>query len=308
MKKLIILLILSAQFQISVSQTTTPLQKPSTGEIKRYENFKSNFVTSRNVDVWLPEGYSANKKYAVLYMHDGQMLYDSVNNWNKQEWGVDEVVSKLIVDRKIKECIVVGVWNVPTNRFADYFPEKVLTQIAEPAQSQIRTKQIKEKPSADNYLKFLVFELKPFIDSIYSTKRDVKNTFIMGSSMGALISLYALCEYPNVFGGAACLSIHSPLAAPDLINEKTDDEVASKLRIYLSAHLPKANTRKIYFDYGDQTMDSLYKPFQVKIDEVMRQKGYSSSYWQTKFFLGEDHSERSWRKRLDIPILFLLKK
>jgi predicted alpha/beta superfamily hydrolase len=179
----------------------------------------------------------------------------------KQEWDVDEWVGKLMKEKKIIDCIVVGVWNVPANRFADYFPEKVLTQIAEPARSQILAKQIKEKQSADNYLKFLVTEVKPFIDSVYSTKRDVKNTFIMGSSMGALISAYALCEYPNVFGGAACLSIHSPLAAPDLINEKTDEEVASKLRNYLTAHLPKADTRKIYFDYGDQTLDSLYKTF-----------------------------------------------
>lgn len=307
MQKLIFLILFLFSCLVGNTQKP-PLQHPATGRIQRHENFNSKYVEPRNLDVWLPEGYSPNKRYSVLYMHDGQMLFDSVNTWNKQEWGVDEWIGKLLKENKIIDCMVVGVWNVPSHRFADYFPEKVLTQIPESARAQILIKQIKEKPSADNYLKFLVTELKPFIDSVYSTKRDVKNTFIMGSSMGALISAYALCEYPNVFGGAACLSIHSPLAAPDLINERTEEDVASKLRNYLRDHLPKANTRKIYFDYGDQTMDSLYKPFQVKIDEMMRQKGYSSNYWQTKFFSGENHSERSWRKRLDIPILFLLRK
>jgi enterochelin esterase-like enzyme len=304
MKHIFLVALLGCCYLVSISQ----VPKVSSGTIKHYEKFESKYVISRNVDVWLPHGYDSKKKYAVMYMHDGQMLFDSTNNWNKQEWGVDECVGKLMKEKRIIECIVVGIWNVPADRFANYFPEKVLAQIQEPAKTQILTKQLKEEPSADNYLKFLVTELKPFIDSVYSTKRGIKNTFVMGSSMGALISVYALCEYPNVFGGAACLSIHSPLAAPDLINEQTDEEVASKLRKYLLAHLPKANTRKIYFDYGDHTLDSLYKPFQIKIDDVMHQKGYTTSYWQTKYFPGEDHSEKSWRKRLDIPLLFLLKK
>jgi len=302
MKRIFLIALFGCYHLVSNAQ----IPKVSSGTIKHYEKFESKYVVPRNVDVWLPDGYDSKKKYAVLYMHDGQMLFDSLNNWNKQEWSVDETISKLLKEEKIVNCIVVGIWNVPIYRFADYFPEKVLSKIQDPALSQILTNQIKEKPNADNYLKFLVTELKPFIDSAYSTKRDVKNTLIMGSSMGALISAYALCEYPNVFGGAACLSIHSPLAAPDLINEKTDAEVASKFREYLSSHLPKANTRKIYFDYGDQTMDALYQPFQLKIDQLMRQKGYSANFWQTKFFRGESHSERSWAKRLNIPIQFLL--
>lgn len=280
----------------------------SSGTLKRYENFSSKFVAARNIDVWLPDNYSSEKKYAVLYMHDGQSLFDSTTTWNHQEWSVDETMAKLMKENKIKDCIVVAVWNVPRQRFADYFPQKIIDSIPEPTRTTILTKQINGRPSADNYLRFLVTELKPFIDSVYSTNKDVSNTFIMGSSMGGLISAYALCEYPDIFGGAACLSTHSPLAAPDLINDSTDINVAGKFRDYLYAHLPKANTRKIYFDYGDRTLDSLYKPYQIAIDALMDKKGWKDAYWETKFFPGENHSETSWAKRLDIPVLFLLRK
>jgi enterochelin esterase-like enzyme len=211
-------------------------------------------------------------------------------------------------NNEIRDCIIVAIWNIPEKRFADYFPEKIIQHIPEPTRTEILTKQIKGIPGADNYLKFIVTELKPFIDNNYSTQNDVNNTFIIGSSMGGLISAYAVCEYPSVFGGAACLSIHSPLVAFELINDKTNEDVASKFRDYLAENLPPANTRKFYFDYGDQTGDSLYRPYQTGIDQVMKQKGYSEKYWETKFFPGENHSEKSWAKRLYIPILFLVKK
>lgn len=300
--KIVLLLVLTGLVQCARAQTPTL----ASGTVKRYEKMPSKFVEARNVDVWLPDGYTPAKKYAVLYLHDGQMLFDSATTWNRQEWGVDETVGRLLAERKIRDCLVVAVWNVPAKRFADYFPEKVIAAIPEPTRTTLLTKQLGGPPSANRYLKFLVSELKPFIDRAYSTRPDPANTFILGSSMGGLISAYALCEYPDVFGGAACLSIHSPLAAYELINDRTDAEVASKFRQYLAAHLPPANSRKIYFDYGDQTGDAFYKPYQAAIDEVVKRKGYSDANWQTRFFPGESHSEASWQKRLAIPLVFLL--
>ena len=77
----------------------------------RISDFKSQFVTPRNIDVWLPEDYSKTKKYAVLYMQDGQMLYDPDLTWNKQSWNVEETVAELIKSKKIQNTIVVGIWN-----------------------------------------------------------------------------------------------------------------------------------------------------------------------------------------------------
>src|SRR5210317_1354823 len=96
----------------------------SSGTLERVENFPTKYITPRSVDVWLPDAYSKDKKYAVLYMHDGQMLFDASTTWNKQEWKVDEVASKLIKEGKVQDFIVVSPWNIAEIRWQDYFPQK----------------------------------------------------------------------------------------------------------------------------------------------------------------------------------------
>lgn len=286
------------------------MPKASSGTIKRHENFKSGLVTARNVDVWLPEGYSDKRKYAVLYMQDGQMLFDSTATWNKQEWGVDETLTKLAKENKLRDVIVVGVWNGGNTRHPDYFPQRPYESLTQ-AEKDTVTAQLQRagrttevfKPVSDAYLKFLVTELKPFIDKNYSTFTNRKNTFITGSSMGGLISMYAICEYPDIFGGAACMSTHWP-GLFSLENNPVPDAFIN----YLKVHLPNPKKNKIYFDYGDQTLDALYPSLQTKADEVMKAKGFTEKNWVTKFFPGDDHSERSWSRRLGTPLLFLLKK
>ena len=131
----------------------------------------------------------------------------------------------------------------------------------------------------------------------------------MGSSLGGLISAYALCEYPNIFGGAGCLSIHTPMIDLDKLNANNSDEDnpgAQAFREYLMKNLPKANSRKIYFDYGNKTIDVYYAPYQHRVDEVMKKKGYNNQYWMTRFYEGDDHSEIAWSRRLHVPAVFLL--
>lgn len=282
--------------------------KVSSGKVQRIENFKSEYVDARTIDVWLPDGYSSKEKYLVLYMNDGQSLYDAESTWNKQAWEVDAIAGELIVSEKTKKFIVVGIWNNGEYRHSEYFPQKIIQSIPEDSRKIIVEEQLKNNPQADNYLKFIVKELKPFIDKTYNIKKGRKNTFIAGSSMGGLISLYAICEYPEVFGGAACLSTHTPMIMKEMMSEKTDTDVASKYRDYLKINLPNPKSHKIYFDYGNQTLDSFYQPYQEKIDTIMIEKGYSSKNWITKFFLGDDHSEKSWSSRLHLPLEFLLSK
>lgn len=278
--------------------------KVASGEVWRLDRFASRFVDARNVDVWLPDGYSSKKKYAVLYIHDGQMLFDATTTWNKQELEVDETFGKLNKEGRIKETIVVGIWNNGEYRHSEYYPQKTLENLPKETRDFIVKNSLKNKPQADNYLKFLVHELKPYIDKTFSTKKDRKNTFIAGSSMGGLISIYAICEYPEVFGGAAGISTHLPM----VLDAKTPDleTVPESFRTYLEKNLPKSNSRKIYFDYGDQTLDALYPPLQKKVDELMRSQGWTEKFWMTRFFTGEDHSEKSWAKRLYIPVEYLL--
>lgn len=278
------------------------------GILEVYENFKSVNVPPRNVGVWLPQNYTPKKKYAVLYMHDGQMLFDSTVTFNKTEWGVDECLTKLMREGKIKNTIVVGIWNTNENRHQEYFPQKPYENLSkeEKENVSISLKKIGMSatftPSSDNYLKFIVEELKPFIDSTYSTLTDKENTNIAGSSMGGLISMYAVCEYPNVFGGAACLSTHWPGTF-----EVDNNPVPNVFYNYLTKNLPNPNQNKFYFDYGTEELDALYPPLQTKVDAIMTSKGFSNENWKTQKFEGENHSENAWRKRLHIPIEFLLK-
>ena len=279
------------------------LLKVSSGTIKRFENFSSKNVDARNVDVWLPENYDGKNPFAVLYMHDGQMLFDSNTTWNKQEWKVDETISSLIKQNKIRNTIVVGIWNNGKYRHSEYFPAKPLSYINKSLQDSIIEKELQGKVQSDNYLKFIVEELKPFIDSTFKTLTSKENTFIAGSSMGGLISMYAICSYPNVFGAAACLSTHWIGSL-----QRNNPEIPKTFQKYLQEFLPSPKNHKIYFDYGTATLDSFYKPHQLAVNKIMSKKGYNNTNWMTKEFIGEDHSEKAWSKRLAIPLTFILKK
>ncbi|MHB8207484.1 alpha/beta hydrolase [Mucilaginibacter sp.] len=294
-------------FVICNSVVAQQLPKVVCGSIDRISNFPSKYVMPRNVDVWLPNGYSPAKKYAVLYMHDGQMLFDSTTTWNHRAWNVDKTMCHLIAEGKIKNCIVIGIWNT-TLRHPEYFPQKAFYSLPKADQEKILAigmdkgaPLLGKGPLSDNYLKFIVRELKPYIDSHYSTLKDQQNTFIAGSSMGGLISMYAICEYPKVFGGAACLSTHWPGTFT------TDDNpIPGAFLQYLKSHLPSPKNHKIYFDYGSKTLDAMYKPYQEQADTIMKNAGYDKNNWLTREFPGDDHSESSWSRRLPIPILFLL--
>lgn len=307
MKSLLITISILLCFTVS-SQT---LPKVVSGSISRIENFPSAYVTSRNIDIWLPAGYSSSKKYNVLYMHDGQMLYDSNTTWNHSSWNVDDVLTTMMEKGSIRDVIVVGVWNGDKSRHSDYFPQKPFESLSPEQKESVYTAARGNgysvfndyKIQSDNYLKFITLELKPYIDRTYSTLKTRKHTFIAGSSMGGLISMYAICEYPDVFGGAACLSTHWPG-----IFKMDNNPIPEAFYDYLRLHLPNPRSHKIYFDYGDQTLDSLYPPLQEKVDQVMKEKGFNSSNWITRYFPGEDHSEKAWNKRFDIPMNFLLKK
>ncbi len=287
-----------------------PLPTVIKGRVVRLEHFLSQHVTPRNIDIWLPEGYSISQKYSVLYMHDGQMLYDSSITWNKQAWEVDDVASELLASGAVKPFIVVGIWNGGATRHPDYFPQKPFELLA-PAQKDTVTAQLQRAgrsgetfaPQSDQYLKFIVEELKPYIDNHYSVHTHRDNTFIAGSSMGGLISIYALCEYHHIFGGAACLSTHW-VGTFGITNNPIPNAFIS----YLSQNLPNPATHRIYFDTGDQTLDALYPPIQQRVDSLMATNGFDSNSWVTKYFPGEDHSERAWAKRLAIPLRFLLNK
>lgn len=281
-----------------------PQPEVSSGRLITIPSFPSEYIAPRPVRIWLPDGYGGGKRYSVLYMHDGQMLWDAKITWNQQEWGVDEVAGELLKAGKLRDFIVVATDSIADLRYRDYFPQKVIGMGSAATQKFLRENGLAE-PNADNYLKYLVGELKPHIDARFSTKPDRANTMIAGSSMGGLISIYAIGEYPEVFGAAACLSTHWPGANPDEMGE-----IPGLFVKYMREKLPRPGregfAHRIYFDYGDQTLDQHYPPLQKKVDALMIELGYDESNWITVFGKGDEHDEIAWNRRLPGALRFLL--
>lgn len=263
----------------------------------RHSDFPSKYVIPRHIDIWLPPGYGeeGTEGFSVLYMHDGQNVFDSTYAFLGVDWGMGETMNRLIGAGEINETIVVGIWNT-SRRHREYMPQKALQSAQEKSLERHFIEEYGGVSVADNYLRFITQELKVFIDDTYHTRSEREHTTIMGSSMGGLISLYALCEYPSVFGAAGCVSTHWPIAEGIVID-------------YLKTALPKPGAHKIYFDYGTETLDELYEPYQKQVDTLMRQAGYKPDVdWMTQVFSGAEHSERAWRQRVHIPLKFLLGK
>jgi predicted alpha/beta superfamily hydrolase len=265
------------------------------GFVHHHDMVQSVYVLPRHVDVWRPPGYDADpaRRYPVIYMHDGQNLFVPELAFAGVDWGVAPAIAELMRDGVTQGAIVVGVWNTPLRQI-EYMPARPLTAPRMAAARAHFMRIAGRLPESDRYLRFLVEELKPLIDATYRTAPERAATSVIGSSMGGLISLYALCEYPEVFGGAGCISTHWPIGGNALVDT-------------MAAALPSPSRHRIYFDYGTEGIDAAYEPFQQRMDGRMRAAGYRDGHdWQTLRFDGADHNEAAWRDRIHVPLAFLL--
>jgi predicted alpha/beta superfamily hydrolase len=217
----------------------------------------------RRIWLYLPESYkTSRKKYPVIYMHDGQNIFDEKTSFSG-EWGVDEAIDTLGLE--VGEMIVVAIDNGGAKRMTEYNPydhEKF------------------GKGEGDAYVDFIVNTLRPYINKNYRTKRSAKYTFTAGSSMGGLVSLHAILKYPNRFGGAGVFSPAFWLAP------QVKDDVSKKARKVKG---------KIYFFAGQQEgetmvpdMLSVFELFssksKAKLTSVIRSEGkHSEATWRSEF-------------------------
>jgi len=229
--------------------------------------------TTRRVWIYLPQGYKTSQKnYPVLYMQDGQNVFDEKTSFSG-EWGVDETLDSISSYRK--EMIVVAVDHGGTKRINEYCPYDMKKY---------------GKGEGDQYVDFLVNTLKPFIDKNYRTLKNKQNTFIAGSSMGGLISIYAVLKYPKVFGGAG---IFSPAfwVAPEIF-----DDIKAK-----GSHV----NSKIYFYCGGQEGETMQSDM-VKAFEELRE--VSRSPMITCVRPDGKHTESAWKQEFPLFYLWLMEK
>jgi len=267
----------------------------ATGHVESWHAIPSRYVAARDVDIWLPPSYGRDpqRRYPVLYMHDGQNLFDPTLAYGGTDWDIDGTMSRLIAAGTIREAIVVGIWNSP-QRFLEYMPQAPVKTATIASGIDGVSPFDATQLQSDAYLHFLVDELKPFIDAQYRTLPGRDDTFVMGSSMGGLISLYATSRYPDVFGGAAALSTHWPACDGCTID-------------WFAAHLPDRRTHRLYLDHGTATLDAGYAPYQQRMDAALRRARWREGRdFVSKSFESAEHSEVAWRARVEVPLVFLL--
>jgi predicted alpha/beta superfamily hydrolase len=281
----------------------------SSGRLVKIVAYPSAHVQPRMVTIWLPAEYDAQprRRFPVIYMHDGQNLFEKATSNFGEEWGVDEAVTRLAARGKLRPSVIVGMASTPA-RYHEYMPRKVYDLLPDAYKAAVRETQSGE-PVSDAYLRFIVEELKPHIDREYRTLTGPADTSIMGSSMGGLISLYAMAEYPQVFGQAACISTHYVLVGASGAAATAPDApqlVAETFRRYLATSAMKPGANRLYMDHGTATLDQFYPPFAAEFDIMMVKAGWSDPrYWESRTFTGTAHNEQAWRERVDIPLLFL---
>ncbi len=221
----------------------------------------------RRIWIYLPVSYATSgKKYPVLYMHDGQNVFDDSTSFSG-EWGVDETLDTLEI--KTKEVIVVAIDNGGDKRINEYSPYNM---------------DRFGKGEGDLYVDFLVQTLMPYINRNYRTKKYGKNTYVAGSSMGGLISFYAILKYPKLFDGAG---VFSPAF---WIVPQLKEVIATKA---------KKVKGKIYFYGGKQEGETMI-PDMLSVFQQMNK--YSKAKMTTVIRSEGKHNEATWRQ--EFPLFF----
>lgn len=285
----------------------------SAGEIVWWPDFApAEAVGVRDVWIWLPESYAGapDRRYPVLYMHDAENAFDRrLSNFDK-EWGIDEAITRMARRGDLREWIVVGLRS-PVNRYQTLFPQKVYDFLPQDYRDRVAGMDFSGiepgKPlRGDRYAAMLATQLKPAIDSAFRTLPEAPDTAVMGSSMGGLMSLYVIAEYPEVFGQAAGLSTHLPLASPEGGDpDQRAVEVAEAFRQYLAQSRLDPAVNHIYVDHGTATLDAFYPPYFAAFDAMMAAEGWVGPAFESRAFFGAEHEENAWAQRIDIPLGYL---
>jgi predicted alpha/beta superfamily hydrolase len=246
------------------------------GTVKYHKDLAGKGLNHRrDVVVWLPPSYDSElaKRYPVLYMHDGQNVFDPATSFIGFDWRADDVADSLIRAGAMQEIVIVGINNSPD-----------------------RGREYSDNPLGRAYARFVIDVVKPMIDSSYRTLPDRKNTAVMGSSMGGLISFLFVWWHPDVFYQAGCLS------SAFLVEE-------NKILKEVSRYGGAKKAIRVYLDDGSEGLDEQLKPGYDEMVRLLEEKGYRKGIDLEYFFdEGAEHNEPAWANRLWRPLIFMYGK
>lgn len=254
-----------------------------TGNFRLHHDFRSALLQhKRDIIVFLPPGYDQNpdRHYPVLYLQDGQNIFDARTAFGGNEWHVDETASDMIAKGEVEPLIIVGIYNTGVHRIAEYTPSV--------------DKKQKAGGSGRLYARFVVEELKPFVDATYRTRADRDSTGVAGSSLGGLISLYLALHYPHVFGRVGVMS-------PSLWWDR-------RMILRLVRALKQPTAQRIWLDSGTNEGRTTLNNCR-DLRELLLQKGWREGH-DLAYLEARDsgHDEGAWAARFGAVLGFLFPK
>lgn len=270
-----------------VNQQAEVKRVPSiTGNVTVVKGFTSKVLSNqRNISIYLPPQYksSPDRRYPVLYCHDGQNIFDGATSFIPgKEWRIDETAEALINAGLIEPIIVVGIDNAGIDRAAEYLP------------TRFKWNNNELGGKADLYGKFLLEELKPYIDKTYRTKPDAKNTGLMGSSLGGIITFYLGITHPDRFSKLGVVSPSVWVNEREMI--KRTDGLSRKLPI------------RVWIDMGTQEAPSATKDAK-DLALALEKKGWKPGkdliYYEDGF---AQHNEDAWARRVPAILMWMFGK
>ena len=244
-----------------------------TGDVRRIPAFHSpQLGNDRDIYVLVPPGYDKhrNQKYPVIYLHDGQNVFDPATATFGVDMQVDEAVAKLLAANEVKEAILVAVSN--TSGRDDEYDHSLKGEV---------------------YSRFLIDTLKPYIDSHYRTEPDRDHTFTMGASLGASIAISLLWYHADTFSKAAAISF------PVFYRNSVMFEILKNVGKPLYPV-------RMYFDHGDTGQDAGYEGSVRRLYDWMLTAGIPAGDIEYRMFSYADHNEVDWARRVQYPLRFLL--
>jgi predicted alpha/beta superfamily hydrolase len=252
-----------------------------TGDLRTHQDFYSKLLDNkRTLTVYLPPGYErdAPRRYPVLYMQDGQVLFDA--SACGQEWHVDETAERLIAEGRIEPIIIVGIQSTMA-RINEYTPW--------------RSEREKRGGKGGLYARFLIEEVKPFIDKTYRTMPGREHTAVAGSSLGAFISFYIATSFPEQFSMVGVLSPAGVRWADRRWLQETDIAVLRRLRVWIDEGTGE------WEPDAQQSVLAETRAFAKRCEDAGLTPGKDYIY---KEFSNGKHEEAAWAARLDQVLLF----
>jgi predicted alpha/beta superfamily hydrolase len=277
------------------------------GRFIEIESMPAEGLPNQRLSIWLPPEYDLGswRRFPVLYMHDGHNLFDlEKSNFNKI-WAADRAVLSLARQGLIEPHIIVGIWAPGADRYRQYLPRPAFDRadgVIKSAMNDMANGPI----VSDRYLDWLADTLKPMIDRQYRTKSDARHTAIAGSSMGGLMSCYAILARPDVYGRAACVSSHWPAADPQKTGLE-QERLAAIWISWLAESLDAPKGRRVWMDHGTATLDQFYAPYQQRVDMQFARSGWIKGIdFESRVYQGAEHEENAWAARLPEILAWVL--